>query len=117
MLRKFFATGAMFLIISALSACNGSNTNLLPTVAPSASTATPAISIMPQITAQPTTAAAVPTPGPTPDMAKVINSQPDDWTRGAVSPTVTIIEWSDFQCPYSVSYTHLRAHETRHDLV
>src|SRR5665648_7924 len=30
-------------------------------------------------------------------------------------PMVTLAEKGD--CPYSVSYTHLRAHETRHDLV
>ncbi|HZY45472.1 MAG TPA: thioredoxin domain-containing protein, partial [Anaerolineae bacterium] len=106
MFRKIFATGAVLLISGALSACNGSNGNLLPTVAPSAATATPAISIVPQITAQPTTdfsqfPTTVPgTPAPTPDIEKVINPQPDDWTRGAVSPTVTFIEWSDFQCPY-----------------
>ena len=101
MLKRILSAGALLAAIAVLSACNGSNAT-----APAA-TATPAISIVPQNTPAPTkpvvvppTLPVVPTPVGTPDIEKIINPQPDDWTRGAISPTVTFIEWSDFQCPY-----------------
>lgn len=53
--------------------------------------------------AAPTPAATVPpapTLGPTPDIQKVLNPQPEDWSIGAEDAAVTIIEWSDFQCPF-----------------
>jgi hypothetical protein len=33
----------------------------------------------------------------TPDIAKIIKAQPDDWKRGPDGAKVTIIEWGDFQ--------------------
>ena len=32
-----------------------------------------------------------------PDIAKIIQAQPDDWKRGPDGAKVTIIEWGDFQ--------------------
>ncbi len=36
-------------------------------------------------------------PVATPDIAKIIKAQPDDWKRGPDGAKVTIIEWGDFQ--------------------
>jgi hypothetical protein len=36
-------------------------------------------------------------PVATPDIAKIVKSQPDDWKRGPDGAKVTIIEWGDFQ--------------------
>ena len=36
-------------------------------------------------------------PVATPDIAKIIKAQPDDWKHGPDNAKVTIIEWGDFQ--------------------
>ena len=36
-------------------------------------------------------------PVATPDIAKIIKAQQDDWKRGPDGAKVTIIEWGDFQ--------------------
>jgi hypothetical protein len=36
-------------------------------------------------------------PVATPDIAKIIKAQPDDWKRGPDGAKVTVIEWGDFQ--------------------
>ena len=36
-------------------------------------------------------------PVATPDIAKIVKAQPDDWKRGPDGAKVTIIEWGDFQ--------------------
>src|SRR5450756_3026292 len=40
-----------------------------------------------------------------------------DFVRLGAELGVTVTLGSDSHCPEAVSYTHLRAHETRHDLV
>jgi cyclophilin family peptidyl-prolyl cis-trans isomerase/protein-disulfide isomerase len=40
-----------------------------------------------------------PTPGPT-EVSMFPPVQKDDWTHGSANPALTIIEYSDFQCPY-----------------
>lgn len=41
---------------------------------------------------------------PTREIADPLQVQDDDWKRGATNPTVTIIEYSDFQCPACKAY-------------
>ena len=55
----------------------------------------------PQVqTTEPATAVSQPEPTKpvaTPDIAKIIKAQPDDWKRGPADAKITIIEWGDFQ--------------------
>ena len=67
-----------------LAACAPANT---PTPAPS-STAAPATAVTQPVATKPVA---------TPDIAKIIKAQPDDWKRGPDDAKVTIIEWGDFQ--------------------
>jgi hypothetical protein len=51
-------------------------------------------------TSEPATAESKPEatqPSATPDIAKIVKAQPDDWKRGPDGAKVTIIEWGDFQ--------------------
>jgi hypothetical protein len=71
-----------------------------PTGIAAPATAVPATTA-PQLQAtEPATAVSKPEatqPVATPDIAKIIKAQPDDWKRGPAGAKVTIIEWGDFQ--------------------
>ncbi len=70
-----------------------------PAPAPSSTTAT-ATHNPASNTTEPATAVSQPgatEPVATPDIAKIIKAQPDDWKRGPDGAKVTIIEWGDFQ--------------------
>jgi cyclophilin family peptidyl-prolyl cis-trans isomerase/protein-disulfide isomerase len=86
----------LMLLMVALVACGGSAAAPTATVQPPAQS-TPTIAAPPAVVA---TAPAAATPAPTPDIEKIINPQPDDWSRGPQTAKITIIEWGDFQCPY-----------------
>ena len=79
-----------------LTACAPANTPVLaptsaavqPTQAPQAKATEPATAVsQPEATK----------PVATPDLAKIIKAQPEDWKRGPDDAKVTIIEWGDFQ--------------------
>ncbi len=79
-----------------LAACTSANT---PVPAPTSNVAQVTSTPQAQPT-EPATAASQPgttTPVATPDIARIIKAQPDDWKRGPDDAKVTIIEWGDFQ--------------------
>ncbi len=83
----------LMLLTVALAACGGGAS------APAA-TAQPPTQSKPTAAAQPAVVATAPaaaTPAPTPDVEKIVNPQPEDWSRGPQNAKVTIIEWGDFQ--------------------
>jgi cyclophilin family peptidyl-prolyl cis-trans isomerase/protein-disulfide isomerase len=98
MRSRFIALFAVLLLV-VLAACTGTSapattpSGAAPTIQPTSAPAqnTPASVDTPQ---------PAPTAGPTPDIQKVINPQPDDWSIGPKDAKVTIIEWADYQCPY-----------------
>jgi hypothetical protein len=70
-----------------------------PAPAPTRTAAQATTAPQPQAT-EPATAVSEPEatqPAATPDTAKIIKAQPDDWKRGPDGAKVTIIEWGDFQ--------------------
>jgi len=70
-----------------------------PAPAPTGTAAPATTAPQPQAT-EPATAVSKPEaaqPVATPDIAKTIKAQPDDWKRGPDGAKVTIIEWGDFQ--------------------
>ncbi len=71
------------------------------TLAPTSTSAAALATSAPQSTAtESATAVSQPAatqPAATPDIAKIIKAQPDDWKRGPDGAKVTIIEWGDFQ--------------------
>ena len=70
-----------------------------PAPAPTGTAAPATTAPQPQAT-EPATAVSEPEatkPVATPDIAKIIKAQPDDWKRGPDGAKVTIIEWGDFQ--------------------
>jgi hypothetical protein len=85
-----------------MAACAPANTPApANTLAPVPSTTMAQATDTPQVT-EPATAASQPeatkpVPAATPDIAKIIKAQPDDWKRGPADAKVTIIEWGDFQ--------------------
>ena len=80
----------------ALAACTPASAT-----APASTSAATQATGAPQSTAtEPATAVSQPEatkPVATPDLAKIIKAQPDDWKRGPDGAKVTIIEWGDFQ--------------------
>lgn len=98
------------LVVLIASACKSptratATPTLLPTATPRPSalptelapTATPSLAPSPTISLPPMPSSTVPPPpGPSPDFLQV---RQDDWVAGPVTATVTIIVYSDFQCP------------------
>ena len=79
-----------------LAACAPAGT---PAPAPTGAAAQATTAPQPQAT-EPATAVSKPEatqPVATPDIAKIITAQPDDWKRGPDGAKVTVIEWGDFQ--------------------
>ena len=81
-----------------MAACAPANT---PAPAPTSTVAQATNTPQPQVTEPATSVsqpeATRPVPAATPDIAKIIKAQPDDWKRGPEDAKVTIIEWGDFQ--------------------
>jgi len=84
-------------LMALLAACGGTASAPTATSQPQGYSA-PTVSA-PTTAPQPTVEANVPaaTPVATPDIQKIVNPQPDDWSRGPKDAKVTIIEWGDFQ--------------------
>ncbi len=102
MTKKFFP--ALILIATLLAAC--SSASLAPTKAPTATPTVPSPTPTSAITATPAPTA---TPFPTGCQATTLLPVPaalvppvadGEWSRGPSGALLTIVEYSDFQCPY-----------------
>ncbi len=81
-----------------------------PTLAPAVATATApqAATVPTSAPGQCTVSSTSPTAGPT-EVSLFPPVSQDDWVRGAQTPSVTFLEYSDFQCPYCAALAQVLA--------